>query len=336
MVSPFERAALRGWIVCSLGAIAFIVVALAVTRPLGRAPAARSLEAPAVEQGGASAPLSTRRPLAPTVAAATPTAPPPARRVSVECHPRADGTLACSSCRRDDECPVDHACVPNPDTHKLECQRSSCSGDGDCGDGQVCRIVNDAASAPAIRRCIPIGERGANDSCAQAPLTAETACRAGLVCLYGYCVAPCSTDRPDSCGPGSRCTGTPYGELCRPSCDARSCPAGEQCEQLGGGLAACVRVVDRDADCRERGCPDGEQCLTTSSSASHKLTFQCARTCSPLDASSCGPGAVCGAYGASHVCFRGCTPSGNDCGRGQICAAVSDDWKSFGCRPDTT
>lgn len=243
--------------------------------------------------------------------------------------------LGVRSCERDAECPPGTGCVWSSAARARQCNKSSCSRDDDCGSGSVCRVMNDATTAPAISACIPVGNRTRGESCSAFTPVDDTACAEELFCVFSVCGPRCDPAVPrasSGCREEENCVRSSREDvaICMPNCEKTGCPAGQSCLPLGG-LSKCV--VRHGEDCMRNACPDGQSCQVSIQAG--QASFQCRRRCDPIAGTGCSEGELCGAGSATaSYCYVKCDPKAatQGCRMDQSCMSVSEDGALFGCR----
>lgn len=264
--------------------------------------------------------------------------PPASREISSDGLPAAalhcqwlGGVLTCGSCRTSGDCAPNEGCLVNRETRRLECMASECEEDAHCFPGFACRTLKTGTRNATVRRCVPVGERRAGESCDSDYISRAGACIEGLRCINQVCTAPCRLEDPASCPSGYTCTEDGDGPGCVPDCEKLGCPQGQQCKRLPRGGNRCLARVS--GTCPETPCAEGERCMMDGGRG--RGAFWCARVCNPIQPGGCPTGYVCGwAGGTSSACFRQCDPKDLDsCGKGWMCATVSEDLSLWGCSP---
>lgn len=222
--------------------------------------------------------------------------------------------LASSDCRGGYQCaPVGRGgaqvCVP------------LCSGNQDCGAGQVCNASRLCEEAPS-------GGEGGSVGATRGDACLNTMCESSLECLMGpFPDGYCGNQGCAQCGAGGAC-GVVGGEsFCLKSCAGPTdCRAGYLCAPAGfQGEAVCVPPCASDAECgagyacteqrycaastslpacgAQGPCPDGQACADLTGSG--ELT--CVPTCA--DDSQCAEGQACGSDGFCQALNPAPTPS---------------------------
>jgi hypothetical protein len=181
---------------------------------------------------------------------------------------------------------------------------------------------------PLVRACIPVGVRQEGQRCVSIPADQEEACSLGLICGANWCGRPCKRDVPASCPEGFFCADATPGPLCLPACEARGCPAGQECIRFSKGVSVCAVV--RGENCQQSGCPSGQTCdALDREDRPGEIWMDCATRCGKGDA-SCPEGAFC----QRTYCRTPCDPEGpNVCGQGYYCGRFGPD-EPWVCRFD--
>lgn len=143
------------------------------------------------------------------------------------------------------------------------------------------------------------------------------ACAQGLLCT-GWCGRPCQLDAPESCPSGFYCAQGPDGPSCRPTCEGRTCPEGQQCVTYEGRTSVCAVV--RGQNCQQHPCAQGQECklyYPRIRADGLLMGMECVQPCEEGKV-SCPEGLVC-THGA---CRRPCEPGApNTCGPDEACTA---------------
>jgi hypothetical protein len=231
-------------------------------------------------------------------------------------------------CRRSpDNCPPQQRCSED----LRICEASSCAGDGDCGQGEICQVLNGGpVCVPGCRedgQCAPGG--GCEEDLQRCGCEEDAQCFEGEVCVAGLCEEPCTTA---GCPEGFACESV--SGQCSPSC-----ASDEDCDPANTGLRCdveaeiCVLTVcasDEDClaanycelgleqpvcapGCRVGGCPEGQFC--------QPQQRQCLEGCA-LD-EQCPEGTFCGPDDGQ--CRAGCRGD-EECGEGLRCQRVEGDF----------
>lgn len=239
------------------------------------------------------------------------------------CNDNADCNVAGYSCQ-----PYTFADGTNAET----CQPStppSCNSNNDCAAGTICSFVENAAGTSVETLCVPsTGGDAAGVAC-----LVDDDC-ASLICLGGFCSAPCAdaTQCPgqqlcevkdvtigNNTESFSLCTTPPVTpcadssecidgvRVCAVSTDANGDLAGF-CDFPSVGGAQMGTACTMPSDCREN------VCLLN-------ISDECSVVCN--DDSDCSSGLGCTTYGDVGFCNGVCADSG-DCDPGQICTINSD------------
>ncbi len=116
--------------------------------------------------------------------------------------------------------------------------QQTCSSDGECPTGLVCRSNTCVAACTQDDEC-PSDQVCRNGGCV-AKCTQDSDCPNGLVCRNDFCVPTCTMD--SDCPDGLVCRQ----DVCVPTCTLDSdCPTGSMCENGGCVPTQC----DGDSDC---------------------------------------------------------------------------------------
>jgi hypothetical protein len=238
------------------------------------------------------------------------------------------------TCANDNECEPPLACFWDRRYLRQVCQGSDCISDAHCPQGHVCRWipVEDGAKA-AVSHCVPVGNRKEGEPCFRLPRLEEKGCEPGLLCA-DWCGRRCGSWPSGECPEGSFCaTDNPDGPVCLPTCEGRTCPEGQRCVHLKGGVSTCAVV--HGPDCQREPCSEGRRCEVdtspyrpgeawlrcasacqgegyTSSGCPPELSClggECRERCVVTDANPCGPDFVCVPTGGeSGVCVLALEP----------------------------
>jgi Cys-rich repeat protein len=210
------------------------------------------------------------------------------------------------------------------------CTDSECLTDAQCPEGQVCLKLATKESGPLVRQCIAVGMRQEGENCYRVPEDQKGACAGGLVCAGkdAWCARPCQLDVPEECPEGFFCADTTPKPACLPTCEKRSCPAGQQCIQFREGSSQCMQVYG--TNCQQATCAEGEFCSQhITPTQPGKVWMRCLPRCAK-DEPRCAPGLVCDAY----ACLPACNPQGPEtCAEGYRCRQPRPEWP-LACRPD--
>jgi hypothetical protein len=232
-------------------------------------------------------------------------------------------------CAKSEDCEPPLACLGNPTVMKHYCTDSECTVDTQCPEGFSCQPLPTAGAGPWVRYCIPHGVRKEGETCLSIPPDQDSACTPGLLCSRGWCGRPCQLDAPASCPEGFFCADTIPGPACRPTCEGRTCPEGQQCiRDSREAASACAVVYGRD--CQHSPCGEGQKCLAVFSMKTQvSVWMECLPECGQ-GLPPCAPGLVCDRT----TCRRPCAPDGpNVCEPGFKCLRYNDR-QPWLCRPD--
>lgn len=221
-------------------------------------------------------------------------------------------------CRSQRDCEPPLACLRiNPQGPRY-CVASECMTDLQCEAGFTCQALRAVDDGPWVRSCVPIGQRQEGQPCLQGFGIKKNACAQGLLCT-GWCGRPCQLDAPESCPSGFYCAQGPDGPSCRPTCEGRTCPSGQQCVTYEGRTSVCAVV--RGQNCQRHPCAEGQECKLYYPRIRDNgllMGMECVQPCEEGQA-SCPEGLVC-AHGA---CRRPCEPGAPaTCGPDEVCTAV--------------
>lgn len=215
-------------------------------------------------------------------------------------------------------------CVPSSPT--------ACTSNDQCPTGTRCAIVENVASDALESVCIPAGADATGVAC-----NADDDC-ASLVCLEGFCAAPCTDST--QCGQGQLCQSNEI-QKAGLSQDFDVCETlgDEQCtdtQSCSDGVRVCSELRDV-AGTTTPFCnfPNesasgqlGDAC-TTSSECREDLCLTVSDECSVVcdDDSDCGVGQGCTTYTVStpvNFCTSTCSDD-SDCDQGKICTINGDE-----------
>jgi hypothetical protein len=233
-------------------------------------------------------------------------------------------------CSSSTECEPPLGCLPDVRYRTRYCTDSECVADTQCPEGQVCRVLT-TLEGPWVRRCAPLGIRKEGERCYELPSNQEKACSPGLLCAGdGWCSRPCRRDVPASCPDGFFCAALEPEPACLPTCEARSCPPGQECirtEKDGGSVCAVVH----GSNCQQTPCPSGHRCEDfLVPQRPGEAWVRCAQRCGHPGDSSCSEGNVC----FQGSCERLCSSARPEvCGVGFTCLQFSTD-APWLCRPE--
>jgi hypothetical protein len=197
-------------------------------------------------------------------------------------------------CKHSSECESPLRCVFNPRTFMSACSDSQCLSDSHCEDRRVCRDVDLADDGSLVRVCVLQGTRVEGMRCDKYPSHASDACGPGLLCggRQGWCGRPCQKDVANTCPEGFFCADVVPQPLCLPSCEARGCPAGQQCIRFKQGVSACMEVYG--TNCQSSTCPENQVCkVLDASTAPGKAWMECVEECDRARSATCPDGREC-------------------------------------------
>lgn len=231
-------------------------------------------------------------------------------------------------CSRQADCEPPLGCLSDTRVHRDYCTDSECETDAQCPAGFACRPLATMERGPQVRYCIPPGVRKEGEGCISIPRDQDYACEAGLLCSEDWCGRPCRTSDPSSCPDGFFCADTTPGPACRPTCEGRECPEGQQCIRDREGASACAVV--HGPNCQNEPCPEGGKCLTVfGSRRAGEVWMRCFPECGD-GLPSCPEGFIC----HRTSCQKPCDPEGpNVCDPGFRCLRYTDK-QPWLCRPD--
>ncbi|SES84266.1 hypothetical protein SAMN05443639_101401 [Stigmatella erecta] len=210
------------------------------------------------------------------------------------------------------------------------CSDSQCWMDDQCPEGQSCQGVATWGDGPLVRVCVPLGPRQEGEGCVSLPRDKSNACAPGLVCggrTEGWCARPCRLGDTRGCSEGFFCADTLPRPLCLPTCEARGCPAGQQCIRFDEGVSVCAQVYG--PHCLQTPCADGRKCdVNYAPPYPDKVWMECVDPCGE-DLPACIAGKVCDGW----HCLTACDPQGPQvCGEGYHCSRRGED-RPFSCQP---
>jgi hypothetical protein len=228
--------------------------------------------------------------------------------------------------RADCEAPL--GCLPNIRARRNYCSDSECETDAQCPERLSCVPLWTVDDGPVVRYCIPAGVRKEGESCIEIPSSQEFACEPGLRCADGWCGRSCQLDNPASCPEGFSCANFSPGPACRPTCEGRTCPPGQQCMHDRSGASVCAVVYG--PDCQREPCPAGRSCDAIFPSRRPGVVWMhCDPECSE-DLPACPQGRLCD----QGLCLKPCEPLGpNVCDPGYLCQRYVDS-QPWACRFD--
>jgi hypothetical protein len=227
------------------------------------------------------------------------------------------------------ECEPPLGCLTETRARKQYCTDSQCSADAQCPEGQLCRLVATTGAGPLVRFCVPVGVRQEGESCIKIAEDKESACTSGLLCggQQGWCARPCRKDDA-SCPGGFFCADTLPQPMCLPSCEARGCPAGQECIRFEEGVSVCAEVYG--AQCQRSPCSEGRTCeVSVEPTRPGKVWMGCFARCGE-GLPACTAGTVCD----GGQCKPSCVPqTPESCGAGYRCRQRRPE-RPFMCQPD--
>jgi hypothetical protein len=229
---------------------------------------------------------------------------------------------------RDSPCESPLACLSDTRVMGSYCTDSQCETDAQCPAGFTCVPLRTANHGPLVRDCITWGVRKEGESCFETPPAQEDACEPGLRCAEGWCGRPCALDNPASCPEEFFCADVFPGPTCRPTCEGRTCPEGQQCMRDTADASVCA--VHYGPDCQRVPCPEGRKCEAIFP-AKHQgsVWTECFPECGE-GRPPCPEGLICD----MHSCLKPCELNGpNVCDPGFRCQRYADS-QPWACRPD--
>lgn len=201
----------------------------------------------------------------------------------------------------------------------------ACTSNRDCATGLTCAVVLNATGSALESACVPAGGKASGVACTQ-----DTEC-ASLLCLNGFCSAPCTDST--QCGAEQLCLQTSVSKAGK-SKTLKMCETlpEERCDLTGtcsDGVRMCNQIYSgtsnpnaREAYC---GMPNqsasgglGDSCQRNSECRSNICLTGMSDDCSVIctNDSQCGPGQVCTSFreGTSQIgyCMHSCV-NNNDC-----------------------
>jgi hypothetical protein len=220
-------------------------------------------------------------------------------------------------CLRQEDCEPPLGCLLDTRYGWFYCADSECVTDAQCPEGFACLPQPTSEQGPLVRYCIPPGMRKEGESCVPIPRTPDKACMSGLLCGDGWCGRPCQPDKPSSCPEGFFCADTIPGPACRPTCDGRACPEGQQCIHDTGGASACAVVYGQN--CEQKPCAEGRKCMAVfapgKENPGQHVWMECFPQCNK-GLPPCPDGFMC----EGRTCRKACDPNGpNVCDPGYSC-----------------
>lgn len=240
-------------------------------------------------------------------------------------------TMYHRDCAVSSDCGPPLGCVLDSRKNAQYCSDSECITDAQCPDDLVCREVASYGEGPLVRFCIPIGNRLEGEECTPLSGTKDAHCAAGLLCggkeVPHTCGRPCHKGDADACPAGFFCADTVPEPICRPTCEERNCPAGQQCVRFDEGVSLCAVIYG--PHCQQAPCPQDRECEVSAEPAlPRKVWMECVQQCGE-GSPPCDAGMVCDI----HSCKPSCTPQSPDpCGAGYHCIKR---WRAspYACQP---
>jgi hypothetical protein len=231
-------------------------------------------------------------------------------------------------CLHSTDCEPPLGCLSDSLVQKHYCADSECETDAQCPDSFTCVPLPTLQGGPLVRYCIPSGVRMEGETCLPVPSHQGNACAQGLRCAEGWCGRPCQLDNPTSCPEGFFCADLIPGPTCRPTCEGRTCPEGQQCMHDEAGASVCAVVYG--SDCQRVPCPQGKRCLSVFSTSSQVAVWmECSPECDE-GLPACPAGRICD----RGSCLKPCEPDGPDvCDPGFRCQRYLES-QPWACRPD--
>lgn len=217
-------------------------------------------------------------------------------------------------CVRPADCEAPLSCLSNTRARRTYCTDSACETEAQCPERFACVALRTVGDSPLVRFCVPEGLRKEGESCIAIPETQADACAPGLRCADGWCGRPCQLDVPASCPAGFYCADFPPGPTCRPTCEGRTCPAGQQCMHDDGGASVCAVVYG--SNCQRVPCAEGKRCLSFFATKTQVAVWlECSPACDD-ELPPCPAGQIC----TQGSCLKPCDPNGpNVCDEGFRC-----------------
>ena len=246
------------------------------------------------------------------------------------------GDLA--TCIREAWCPKPTACW-SAGGGRIACVSSDCDPIGKpCPEGESCRLVS---TADRVFRCVPAGSVALGGTCSDVfPAPIGLTCDGRYTCWHGRCRTRCTSAA--GCGSGERCV--PKSRL-EQVCADDLCDSDRDCSP---NRPVCLDLKDSDprscfavaaGSCRPGRCPDGQGCEGLLKDG--RVVARCRAICDPMDATTCGPGGICGppsgdvagdTENPKGFCHQRCTFSKPSlCGPGESCSTLGGDASRLGC-----
>lgn len=234
------------------------------------------------------------------------------------------------SCGPGRPCEPPLACLWDTRIPAAYCTDSQCITDMQCPEEQVCRNVATEEDGLLVKFCVPQGKRQEGERCLAVTLEKEAACTAELLCggQRGWCARPCRPGATEACPDGFFCADTIPEPVCLPTCEARGCPAGQQCIRYEGGASACAKVYG--SNCQQSPCADGRECdLRADWARPGYVWMECSVLCGD-GFPPCTDGMICSGW----QCRPACDPQGPDvCGEGYRCRQYEPE-SPYACQPE--
>ncbi len=232
-------------------------------------------------------------------------------------------------CWWDSPCEPPLACLNDVRVMKAYCTDSECETDAQCPEGFSCVPLQTMNHGLLVHECIAVGVRKEGEPCFETPPDRDDACRPGLRCAEGWCGRPCTLDNPASCSEGFFCADIFPGPICRPTCEGRTCPEGQQCMRDRADASVCV--VRHGPDCQRAPCSEGRTCKAIfSPQQGGSVWTECYPECGE-GRPTCPAGLICD----SPSCLKPCEPNGpNVCDPGFRCHRYVSS-QPWACRPDS-
>jgi hypothetical protein len=232
-------------------------------------------------------------------------------------------------CETDTDCEPPLRCFFSTHTMNRYCTDSRCVTDMQCKDGFTCR-PQAISNGDSLRVCSLVGARKEGERCLEHAPTTDWACEKGLLC-NSRCGRPCKVDDPSSCPEGFFChSNSEEGPSCLPTCEGRTCAEGQRCVALdtpaleGKHASICASVLGQD--CKQNPCPQGQRCrLYNYPEPATTVWMECLAYCG-ADVPPCPEGTVCHMY----QCHKSCTPEDrSSCAEGFVChrKASREPWR---------
>jgi hypothetical protein len=233
-------------------------------------------------------------------------------------------------CGSGQACEPPLGCVTDVRIRAQYCTDSQCSTDSQCPADQRCMSIATRGNEPLVRFCVPVGRRQEGEHCFALPGDKDEACATGLQCggREGWCARPCEPSAAAACPEGFFCSNTAPAPLCLPTCEARGCPAGQQCTRFAEGVSVCAEAYG--PQCQQSPCPRGGECTVGQDvQRPGKVWMECTERCGD-GRPPCGAGLICDAW----LCRAPCNPQDpHPCMEGYRCKQSAQD-RPYACQPD--